>query len=88
MKEATKGQPAFKYHQPQGIVTARIDPKTGRLANPGLKGARMEVFRADYAPTANSEANPIDVEPILQDASDSQRPANELGDEDPPEMLF
>ncbi len=40
---------------PQGMLTIRIDPVTGKLAAPGQKNAIFEVFRADQAPTERAD---------------------------------
>lgn len=37
--------------QPPGMVTVRIDPHTGLLANPNSTDAKFEIFRQKYAPT-------------------------------------
>jgi penicillin-binding protein 1A len=37
--------------QPEGIITAKIDPKTGLLAPAGMRNAIFEVFREAYMPT-------------------------------------
>jgi len=40
---------------PQGMLTIRIDPVTGKLAAIGQKNAIFEVFRPQYAPTERAE---------------------------------
>ena len=40
--------------QPEGMVTVRIDPKTGLLADANHANAIFETFRADYVPTQTS----------------------------------
>ncbi|MDI3324690.1 penicillin-binding protein 1A [Pontibacterium granulatum] len=51
MRVALKDQPESAPLPPEGIVSVKIDPKTGLLANPGQKGALFEYFREDDAPT-------------------------------------
>jgi penicillin-binding protein 1A len=42
---------------PDGIVSARIDPATGLLAQPEQENAIFEVFRADTVPTEMADGN-------------------------------
>lgn len=51
MRVALKDQPESAPPPPEGIVSVKIDPKTGLLAAPGQKGALFEYFREDDAPT-------------------------------------
>jgi len=37
------------------MVSVRIDPKTGRLANPATQNAIFEFFLADQVPTEQTE---------------------------------
>ncbi|MEE4244805.1 MAG: penicillin-binding protein 1A, partial [Kangiellaceae bacterium] len=50
METALAGKPSNKLDQPEGIVTARIDPKTGLLANSQTENARFEIFRSEFLP--------------------------------------
>ena len=69
MAAALKGSPEAPLIPPEGIVSVRIDPKTGLLAFPGQKNAIFEVFRADDAPqqaavaetTKSSGVNPEEI---------------------------
>jgi penicillin-binding protein 1A len=45
------GVPEKHLIQPKGVVTVRIDPKTGLLAGSNMPNAIFEVFRAGHAPT-------------------------------------
>ncbi|WP_370280538.1 penicillin-binding protein 1A [Pontibacterium sp.] len=51
MRIALKDQPESAPVPPEGIVSVKIDPKTGLLATPGQKSALFEYFREDDAPT-------------------------------------
>ncbi|WP_315853556.1 penicillin-binding protein 1A [Marinobacterium arenosum] len=51
MRVALDGAPENAPVPPDGIVTVKIDPKTGLLAYPGQEDAIFEVFREDNAPT-------------------------------------
>ncbi len=55
MREALKGLPEKPLVQPPGIVTVRIDPKTGLLAGPDFPGAIFEIFREQNVPTQKVE---------------------------------
>jgi len=46
--------------QPEGLVHARIDPGTGKLAPPGSPDAIFEVFRPEYAPKDMAPNMPVD----------------------------
>ena len=50
MREALKGVPEKPLIQPAGIVTVRIDPKTGLLARSGSPKAIFESFRKSNVP--------------------------------------
>ncbi len=50
MKTALKGTPEFTMQEPPGMVTVRIDPKTGLLATPHQQDAQFEVFRQQNVP--------------------------------------
>ena len=52
MGEALKGSPVINRRQPEGMVTVRIDPRTGARATASTEGAIFEVFRAEEAPGA------------------------------------
>ncbi|MBN2689656.1 MAG: PBP1A family penicillin-binding protein [Gammaproteobacteria bacterium] len=62
MKQTLKNTPESKLQKPAGIVTVRIDPKTGLLARPNQSNAIFEQFRQEYAPNqytndSNSKTN-------------------------------
>ncbi|MFT6029178.1 MAG: penicillin-binding protein 1A [Oleiphilaceae bacterium] len=48
---ALKGQPTTHMTQPEGIVTARIDKETGKIALPGAPNSMFEIYRKENAPT-------------------------------------
>ncbi len=50
MKKVTEGMPKSIFPVPGGVVFARIDPDTGLLAPPGMKGAIFESFKAGTVP--------------------------------------
>ncbi len=59
MEKALKKIPEANHPVPEGIVTVKIDPKTGQLANSLTQGAIFEQFRSENAPTTYSE-KPLD----------------------------
>jgi penicillin-binding protein 1A len=60
MKVALANAPEETLAPPENIVSARIDPDDGLLAQPDQENAIFEVFRADTVPTetSNGENNP------------------------------
>jgi penicillin-binding protein 1A len=56
MKVALENMDESHMKQPDGIVTVRIDPKTGLLAQPGAKNAIFEIFRTEFAPQKQATA--------------------------------
>lgn len=59
MRVALDGAPEEGWEQPEGIVTARIDPVTGKRARAGTEGAIFEVFRKDRIPQ-QAASSPVD----------------------------
>ena len=66
MKVALEGTEESHLKQPEGIVTVRIDPKTGLLANPGDKNAIFEIFRTELAPKQRANT-PENIPSLLMD---------------------
>lgn len=65
MRSALQGRPETLLEQPQGIVSVRIDPNTGELAQANQKNAIFEYFRSKNVPkrqtnesTGNSATQP------------------------------
>ncbi len=59
MREALKGVPERPLVQPPGIVTVRIDPKTGLLAGADFPGAVFEIFRESNVPQRRVEVGDL-----------------------------
>ena len=57
MKVALEDTPSAFMPQPNGLVSVRIDPRTGQRALPGQEGAVFEVFREENAPPPLETAN-------------------------------
>jgi len=55
MAEALRGQPIRPLTRPPGLVSVRIDPETGLLADTNHKGAIFETFRPEFVPQRHSE---------------------------------
>lgn len=51
---ALKGKPSANMMQPEGIVTARIDKETGRIALPGAPNSMFEIYKQENAPEEES----------------------------------
>jgi penicillin-binding protein 1A len=57
MEQALQGKPEQSFMQPPDIVSVRIDPYSGLLANPGQQNAIFEYFTQNTAPTAQAHEN-------------------------------
>ena len=51
MRDALAGIPETTRPQPEGVITMKIDPATGRAARPTQEGAVFEYFLEEFAPT-------------------------------------
>ena len=58
MKEALANTPERNVEPPEGIVTVRIDPATGRIAGASHEGAVFESFRKERIPSRLVERAP------------------------------
>lgn len=62
MKVVLRNVPEQTLVEPPGLVSVKIDPKTGLLAAPGQSNAIFEIFRDEYAPkqmaTPNGDSGP------------------------------
>ena len=55
MRDALSGVEEKELEQPPGLVSVRIDPKTGQLANSTTQDAIFEFFLSDQVPTEQTE---------------------------------
>lgn len=55
MKAALQNQPEATMPEPPGLVTVRVNKKTGLLASPNDKNAVFEKFRKETVPTQESQ---------------------------------
>ena len=51
MRDALADKPETTRPQPEGVITMKIDPATGRAARPAQEGAVFEYFLEEFAPT-------------------------------------
>ena len=59
MRTALQGTPETRFTQPEGIVSVRIDPKTGKRAASNNGGAIFELFRAENTPPLETSSDSI-----------------------------
>lgn len=68
MKAASEGRPVLDFPMPPGVVTAMIDPASGRLAYEGQSDAIEEVFLEGTVPTEIAlEAGVLDSNSFLME---------------------
>jgi len=72
MKDSLEGVEEKELEQPPGLVSVRIDPMTGQLANAKTKDAIFEFFLADQVPTEQTEF----IGSEQTDVTTETRPAN------------
>ena len=58
MDIALSDQPSAHMLQPEGIVTARIDKETGKIAPPGAPNSMFEIYTKENAPTESRLETP------------------------------
>ena len=58
MKSALHNRPPAHMKRPNGLITARINPATGKLASPEDSDAIFEIFRDENAPTQPTSIRP------------------------------
>jgi penicillin-binding protein 1A len=66
MREALKNTPETLFTQPAGVVSAKIDPRTGRLAPPDQEDAIFEYFFDEDAPTSNARPQSNSIPSVLR----------------------
>jgi penicillin-binding protein 1A len=70
MRDALSGRLEKTRAQPEGVITMKIDPATGRAASPAQKGAVFEYFLEEFTPTEDGSGRFI------------RQPADEVTPED------
>ena len=65
MREALKEMPSSVMQRPKGLVTVRVDSKTGKITNADNPDAMFEVFRLENAPKSPNKKKQSDL--LLKD---------------------
>jgi len=55
MAAALKDKPSHLQAEPEGMLTLRIDPHSGRIASPGTQNAYYELFKSEDSPPSMGE---------------------------------
>ncbi len=76
MRVALRRRPEAAPAQPGGIVTVKIDPRTGLLADADQSDAIFEIFRSDNAP--ENRAPDIDESVAVPNGGDGEKSAPQL----------
>ncbi|OUS06702.1 hypothetical protein A9Q81_02135 [Gammaproteobacteria bacterium 42_54_T18] len=63
MGEALKDFPIKEKPQPEGLVTVKIDPETGKRATASQSNSIFEIFRSELAPKAEKETETHNTQP-------------------------
>ncbi|HBX57335.1 MAG TPA: peptidase [Pseudomonas sp.] len=58
MAVALQDKPSHAPAEPEGLLTLRIDPHSGRAASPGTADAYFELFKSEDSPPPMSELDP------------------------------
>jgi penicillin-binding protein 1A len=74
MRVALQGRPEAPPLQPAGIISARIDPRTGLLADANQKDAIFEIFSSDNAPQDRAP----DIDESVAKPGDGEKAAPQL----------
>ena len=61
MKTALKNTPKSVMQRPKGLITVRIDSKTGEATNPSNPDAMFETFRLENAPKTSTNEKQSDI---------------------------
>jgi penicillin-binding protein 1A len=72
MEKALEGMPKAALAQPPGLVTVRIDSKTGLRLRSGQAGGLFELFRPENVPQRYSEA--VEIRGADADSEDAVEP--------------
>ncbi len=72
MELALPETPQKRRKQPDGLVTIRIDPETGKAASAGQRNAIFEIFREENAPLPESESSSSNPEPEVEELAPAE----------------
>ena len=70
--QALKNTPIQKIPQPMGIISARVNRRSGQLASPNDPNAILEIFRSGHEPIIG-ESNENGLNPYLSDESENSQ---------------
>jgi penicillin-binding protein 1A len=73
MRQALTGKPQTELNPPSGIVSVRINKKTGQATDASDKSAMFESFREEYAPKADENNHPSATETDNEDNEDNDQ---------------
>lgn len=74
MRSYLEGTPERSMAQPTGLVTVRIDPKTGKQASPGQSDAIFEVFRVENVPKEAVAPPSVNLESGIKEQDEAPAP--------------
>lgn len=80
MRYALNEKPEVPLKQPPGIVTVRIDKKTGLQTNASNPNAMFEIFRTENVPQMDQSNDSIETETINGDNQSLQKPNKDDGE--------
>jgi len=69
MGEALKDFPVTEKSQPEGLITVKIDPETGKRATASQSNGIFETFRSEFAPEIEKETEAEDNNPQIDGLS-------------------
>ncbi|WP_396588361.1 penicillin-binding protein 1A [Bermanella sp. R86510] len=87
MRTALNGMPHSPIKRPDGLVTVRIDPESGKRAYPGQPDAIFETFRQENVPQ-EMESAPSFPAPNTNNSSNAGNDAEDEEENVTPEQLF
>jgi penicillin-binding protein 1A len=74
MSAALKDKPEHLPPEPEGLVSLRVDPLSGRAASPSTPDAYFELFKSEDTPPSMNEVDPVLGAPVSPLPSDESAP--------------
>ncbi len=71
MAVALKDQPEYKRPIPAGLITARVNPETGKLLKPGDASGLLEYFKVGQLPEEDKAEEDSDYDDLFWSKHDS-----------------
>ncbi len=81
MREALRDTEEIPLVQPPGIVSVRIDARTGELATADSPETLFEYFRADHVPTRQAENDAVPPPPAGDGSGETGAPVGDITEE-------